>query len=94
MADDIERAVLDRGVSVMSRPPELAAMVDALAEALGSGCPKGCMQNAVMCRTFSPDFLFSIEEDLNAALRRAQQNPCQCWCHSITFKVRPGVSYG
>lgn len=74
----------------MSRSPEIAAMVDTLAEALGSGCPKGCMRNAVMCRTFSPDFV--VGEDLNAALRRARVDPCRCWCHAIKFQIRPGVS--
>ena len=79
---------------MIERSPELAALVDTLAEALGSGCPKGCMRDAVMCRTFSPDFRIAIGEDLNAALRRAQADPCQCWCHTISFNVRPGVHHG
>lgn len=75
----------------MSRPPEIAAMVDTLAEALGSGCSRGCMWDAVECRIFDRDFVISMGADLNAALRRAQVDPCRCWCHAIKFQIRPGV---
>lgn len=75
----------------MNPPPILRGLVDALAEALGSDCPKGCMRSAVMCRTFSQDFVIGDEETPAQALARAKADPCRCWCHSIRFAVWPAA---
>lgn len=75
----------------MNPPPILRGLVNALAEALGSGCPKGCMRNAVMCRVFAPDFKLGLEETHAQILARAAADPCRCWCHSIQFAVWRGA---
>ena len=58
----------------MSRPPALVALIDTLAEALGSGCGRGCMKDAVMCRIFAPDFSTGGLYDLrgNAGARKGR----------------------
>ena len=38
-----------------------------------------------------PSFLGEMHETSQDMLRRARAAPCPCWCHSIHFKVRPGV---
>ena len=76
----------------MSRPPALVALIDTLAEALGSGCGRGCMKDAVMCRIFSPDFSTEGCATFAEMRARAKADPCRCWCHTLRFKVRPGVA--
>lgn len=76
----------------MSSPAELVTLIDSLADALGSGCGRGCMKNAVMCRIFAPDFSTKGFETFAAMKARAKVDPCTCWCHTLTFKVRPGVA--